>query len=74
MSNKIRVVLPTHLRTLAGVDREVQLDVNAPVTQKTVLDALELRYPTLRGTVRDHTTLKRRAMVRFFRLRGRLVE
>ena len=62
----IRVVLPQHLRTLADAGREVQLDVAAPVTQRTVLDALEARYPMLRGTVRDHVTKKRRALVRFF--------
>jgi hypothetical protein len=62
----IRVVLPAHLRTLARVDGEVALDVEGPVTQRSVLDALEARYPMLRGTVRDHVTLKRRAFVRFF--------
>ena len=63
----IRVVLPQHLRTLANVDgREVALDVPAPVTQRAVLDALEARYPMLRGTVRDHGSAKRRALVRFF--------
>lgn len=62
----IRVVLPAHLRTLARVDGEVQLDVEIPITQRSVLDALEARYPMLRGTIRDHTTLKRRAFVRFF--------
>ena len=62
----IRVVLPLHLRRLAQVDGEVQLDVAGPVTQRTVLDALEARYPALRGTVRDHVTHKRRAFVRFF--------
>ena len=62
----IRVILPTHLRTLAGVDREVQLEVTGPVTQRAILDALESRYPTLRGTIRDHVTLKRRPFVRFF--------
>ena len=62
----IRVVLPTHLRTLAGVNDEVQLDVQGEITQRTVIDALEARYPTLRGTVRDQTTQKRRALVRFF--------
>ena len=62
----IRVILPTHLRTLAGTDREVQVDVAGPVTQGSILDALEARYPMLRGTIRDHVTLKRRAMVRFF--------
>ena len=62
----IRVVLPTHLRTLARVDGEVQLDVEGPATQRTVLDALEARYPMLRGTIRDHVTQRRRAFVRFF--------
>jgi len=62
----IRVVLPTHLRTLAKVDGEVTLDVEAPVTQQSVLDALEARYPVLRGTIREHVTLKRRAFIRFF--------
>ena len=62
----IRVILPHHLRTLANTDREVQLDVPPPVTQRSVLDALEARYPMLRGTVRDHVTQKRRALVRFF--------
>lgn len=62
----IRVVLPTHLRRLAQVDREVQLDVDGPVTQGSVLDALEASYPMLRGTIRDHTTRERRAFVRFF--------
>ena len=62
----IRVVLPTHLRRLAQVEGEVQLEVDGPVTQGTVLDALEARYPTLRGTIRDHGTLRRRPFVRFF--------
>ena len=62
----IRVVLPFHLRKLAHVDGEVQLEVEAPVTQRSVLDALEARYPVLRGTIRDHVTKKRRAFVRFF--------
>jgi hypothetical protein len=62
----IRVVLPFHLRKLARVDGEVQLHVEAPVTQRSVLDALEARYPVLRGTIRDHVTQKRRAFVRFF--------
>jgi molybdopterin converting factor small subunit len=62
----IRVILPAHLRTLAGVNGEVQLEVAGAITQRTVLDALEARYPTLRGTVRDSTTQKRRALVRFF--------
>jgi molybdopterin synthase sulfur carrier subunit len=62
----IRVVLPTHLRTLARVDGEVQLDVEGPATQRSILDALETRYPMLRGTIRDHVTQQRRAFVRFF--------
>jgi sulfur-carrier protein len=62
----IRVVLPQHLRTLAKSEREVALDVPRPVTQRSVLDALEARYPALRGTVRDHVTHKRRPLVRFF--------
>ena len=62
----IRVVLPFHLRNLARVDGEVQLEVAAPVTMRAVLDALETRYPVLRGTIRDHGTLKRRPFVRFF--------
>ncbi len=62
----IRVVLPYHLRTLARVDGEVQLDVGEPVTLSSVLDALEACYPALRGTIRDHDTLKRRPFVRFF--------
>ena len=62
----IRVVLPAHLRTLARVDGEVKLDVEGQVTQRSVLDALEARYPMLRGTIRDHVTQRRRAFVRFF--------
>ena len=62
----IRVVLPYHLRTLARVDGEVQLEVASPATLGSVLDALEARYPMLRGTVRDHVTLRRRPFVRFF--------
>jgi hypothetical protein len=62
----IRVTLPPHLRKLAQVDGEVKLDVEGPVTQQSLLDVLEARYPMLRGTVRDHTTQKRRAFVRFF--------
>lgn len=62
----IRVALPHHLRKLARVDDEVQLDVAGPVTQRSILDALEARYPVLRGTIRDHVTHKRRAFVRFF--------
>ena len=62
----IRVQLPAHLRTLAGLNGEVTLDVEGPVTQRSVLDALESRYPMLRGTIRDHQTLRRRPFVRFF--------
>lgn len=62
----IRVLLPTHLRTLARVEGEVQLEVDAPVTLRSVLDAVEERFPVLRGTIRDHVTLKRRPFVRFF--------
>ena len=62
----IRVVLPYQLRNLAGVDAEVQLEVAEPVSLGSVLDALETRYPVLRGTIRDHGTLKRRPFVRFF--------
>jgi molybdopterin converting factor small subunit len=62
----IKVALPAHLRTIAGVSGDVQLDVPAPVTQRSILDALEARYPALRGTVRDHVTKERRAFVRFF--------
>jgi molybdopterin synthase sulfur carrier subunit len=62
----IRVILPAHLRTLARVDGEVTLDVEGEVTQRSVLDALEARYPMLRGTIRDQVTQQRRAFVRFF--------
>ena len=62
----IRVILPQHLRTLAHVTGEVHLEVQPPVTQRTVLDALEARYPMLRGTIRDHATQQRRAFLRFF--------
>ena len=63
----IRVMLPQHLQVLAGCPREVQVDVTGPaVTQRTILDALEAKYPTLRGTIREHGTLKRRPLVRFF--------
>jgi len=62
----IRIVLPAHLRNLARVDGEVILAIEGPVTQRTVLDALEARYPMLCGTVREHGTHKRRAFVRFF--------
>lgn len=66
MNTMIRVELPQHLRTLAGVGREVQLEIDGAVTQRSVLDALEARYPMLRGTVRDHDTQQRRAFLRFF--------
>ncbi len=62
----IRVILPQHLRTLAQVWGEVELDVEGPVTQRSVLDALEARYPMLRGAIRDHDTQQRRAFLRFF--------
>ena len=62
----IRVVLPAHLRTLARVDGEVELELAGPATLGAVLDALEARYPTLRGTIRDHGTLRRRPLVRFY--------
>ena len=62
----IRVVLPAHLRTLARVNGEVTVDVEGPVTQRAILDALEHRYPVLRGTIRDQVTLQRRPFLRFF--------
>jgi hypothetical protein len=62
----IRVVLPYHLRTLARVDGDVELEVGSPATLGSLLDALEARYPMLRGTIRDHGTLQRRAFLRFF--------
>ncbi len=62
----IRVELPAHLRTLARVDREVTVDVEGPVTLGAVLDAIEARYPVLRGTIRDHVSERRRPFVRFF--------
>lgn len=62
----IRVILPTHLQRLANVGREIQLEVDGPVTQRTILDALEIQYPMLRGTVRDQHTKKRRDFIRFF--------
>ena len=62
----IRVQLPQHLRALAKVQGEVQLEVEGPVTQRSVLDALEARYPMLKGTIRDHVTQQRRAFMRFF--------
>jgi sulfur-carrier protein len=66
MAATIRVILPHHLRTLARVGNEVALELNGQVTQRTILDALETRYPMLRGTIRDHSTQKRRPLVRFF--------
>jgi len=65
-SHKIRVVLPFHLRSLAHVGNEVTIDVPVPVTQRSVLDALEASYPMLRGAIRDHDTLQRRPFLRFF--------
>jgi hypothetical protein len=62
----IRIVLPQHLHALAKTPREVRLDVDGPVTVRTILDALESRYPVLRGTIRDHQTQQRRPLVRFF--------
>ena len=62
----IRVVLPFHLQTLAGCDREVRIEVEGPVTQQRVLDALEARYPMLKGTIREHVSLQRRPRVRFY--------
>ena len=62
----IRVVLPPHLRTLARLDGEVELDLNGTATQRSVLDAVEAKYPMLQGTIRDHVTHVRRPMVRFF--------
>jgi hypothetical protein len=66
MSCQVRVVVPFHLKTLAQIAGEVQLEVAPPVTQRAVLDALEARYPMLRGTIRDHVTKERRAFLRFF--------
>ncbi len=62
----IRVELPAHLRTLARVGSEISIDVERPITQRSVLDAIEAAYPVLRGTIREHGTLKRRAFLRFF--------
>jgi hypothetical protein len=62
----VRIVLPFHLQTLASCDKEVSVTVDGTVTQRTILDALEARYPMLRGTVREHVTMKRRPRVRFF--------
>ena len=64
----VRVTLPYHLRTLAGITGEVQLDVPAPITISAILDVLESRYPNLTGTIRDHDTRKRRPMIRFYAL------
>jgi len=66
LNRMVRVALPFHLRKLAGVESEVDLAIEGAVTQRSVLDALEERYPVLRGTIRDHVTQKRRAFVRFF--------
>ena len=66
MAARIRIVLPAHLRGLAGTDGEVTIDVDGAVTQRAVLDALEARYPVLSGTIRDHTTKVRRPFLRFF--------
>ena len=65
-SQMIRVEIPYHLRKLSGADAELQLDIPAPVTIRAVLDAIEARYPMLRGTIRDHVTLERRPFLRFF--------
>jgi len=65
-THSVRVVLPAHLRVLGRVGGEVVLDVDGPVTQRSVLDALEARHPVLRGTIREHGTLRRRPFVRFF--------
>jgi len=62
----IRVILPFHLRTLAHIDNEVELELQVVATQRSVLDALEARYPVLRGTIRDHVTHERRPFIRFF--------
>jgi len=62
----IRVIIPHHLRTLAKVGAEVQIDVESPVSQRSILDALEARYPMLQGTIRDHVTQQRRPFLRFF--------
>lgn len=66
MPAPIRIILPHHLRTLAKIDDEVTVDLNGSATVRTVLDALETKYPMLRGTIREHDTLKRRSLVRFF--------
>lgn len=62
----IRVIIPAHLRTLAKVEGEVKLEVTPPITQRAVLDALEAKYPVLRGTIRDHVTQKRRDFLRYY--------
>ena len=62
----IRIILPPHLRSLAHIDGEVMLEIGGPATQRSVLDAIEARYPMLRGTIRDHVTQKRRPLLRFF--------
>jgi hypothetical protein len=62
----VRVILPQHLRTLAAADREITVNAASPVTAKSIVDAIEARYPMLQGTIRDHVTLKRRPLVRFF--------
>src|SRR5262245_21023502 len=62
----IRVVLPTHLRTLTGVKGKVELEIEGPITQRSILDTLEANYPVLRGTIRDHATQQRRPFIRFF--------
>jgi hypothetical protein len=62
----VRVTLPFHLRTLARIEGEVQLEISGPVTQRAILDAVEARYPMLRGTIREHETLKRRAFLRYY--------
>jgi sulfur-carrier protein len=66
MSSNVRVILPQHLRTLAHVGSEVTIEVEGQPTQRSVLDAIEARYPMLRGTIRDHATQERRAFLRFF--------
>lgn len=66
MRSTIRIELPAHLSKLAGASREVQVSVEGPVTQRSVLDALEIAYPTLEGTIRDHTSKLRRPFIRFF--------
>lgn len=66
MTNQIRIMLPQHLRTLAHIGVEAMIEVEGPVTQRSVLDALEARYPMLRGTIREHGTLQRRPFLRFF--------